>query len=382
MFETSYIELNLKNLKSNRDFITSLAGKKCEVSSVVKGNAYGHGTTEFVQMAEICGTKHFSVFSADEAFEVYNAAERNPQIMIMGSIEQEGIQWAIEHDVSFYVFDIERLAQAVREAQKQNKRAKIHLELETGMNRTGMEEKTLKSALTFILHHPEHIQVEGVCTHFAGAESEKNHSRIERQMETFNHLVTLFTEMNLIIPKIHTSCSAGLMNYPNYNHDLIRIGIVQYGFWPNNETWNRFADKNKLEESPLKRVISWKSHIMSIKRVAKDDFIGYGSSYKAKKNMIIAIVPVGYSHGFSRSLSNAGFALVRGVKVRVIGIVNMNSIALDISHCYSSEPGDEVVLIGKQGDSEISVKSFSETTHMLNYELLTRSPRNIPRKII
>jgi len=382
MFETSYIELNLKNLKINRDFILSLSGKNCEVSSVVKGKAYGHGITEFVQMAELCGVKHFSVFSADEAVEAYEAAKNNPDIMVMGSIDNNGVQWAIEHDVSFYVFDIERLAQAVRAAQKQNKKAKIHIELETGMNRTGMEEKTLKAALNFIKKHPEHLELKGICTHFAGAENEKNNARIETQMKKFNQLKKYFQKQTIDTAQIHTSCSAGLVNFSQYNHDLIRVGIMHYGFWPNQETWERFSKRNKMDKSPLKRVISWKSHIMSIKRVKKGEFIGYGDSYRAEKQMIIAIVPVGYSHGFSRSLSNCGFALVRGIKSPVIGIVNMNSIALDISHCYSSEPGDEVVLIGKQGNREITVNSFSESMHMLNYELLTRLPRNIPRIIV
>jgi len=382
MFETSYIELNLNNLKTNRDFIVSLSGKTCEVSSVVKGNAYGHGISEFVQMAEQCDVKHFSVFSADEAVEVYDAAKKNPAIMVMGSIDNNGIQWAIEHDISFYVFDIERLAQAVRAAQKQDKKAQIHIELETGMNRTGMEEKTLKAALNFIKIHPEHLDLKGICTHFAGAENEKNHGRVENQMKKFNQLKQLFQKPSIKKAKIHTSCSAGLVNFKQFNHDLIRVGIMHYGFWPNQETWTKYSNLNKLEKSPLKRVISWKSHIMSIKRVKKGEFIGYGETYRAEKPIIIAIVPVGYSHGFSRSLSNCGFALVRGVKAPVIGIVNMNSLALDISECYSSEPGDEVVLIGKQGNQEITVNSFSESLNMLNYELLTRLPRNLPRIII
>lgn len=245
-----------------------------------------------------------------------------------------------------------------------------------------MEEKTLKAALNFIQAHPEHIDLQGICTHFAGAENEKNNQRIEKQMKRFNQLKKHFPKTLLENVRIHTSCSAGLTNFQQYNHDLIRVGIMHYGFWPNKESWNRFSKRNKMDKSPLKRVISWKSHIMSIKRVKKGEFVGYGDTYKAEHDMIIAIVPVGYSHGFSRSLSNCGFALVRGIQSPVIGIVNMNSIALNISHCYASEPGDEVVLIGKQGNREITVNSFSESMHMLNYELLTRLPRNIPRKII
>lgn len=160
--------------------------------------------------------------------------------------------------------------------------------------------------------------------------------------------------------------------------DMVRIGILQYGFWPSTETFIEYSQKHKTVDEPLHRVIAWRSKVMSIKDVKTGDYVGYGTSYLAQKDTKIGIVPVGYGHGFSRSLSNQGRALVNGTRVSVVGIVNMNCIAIDLSEVDEVNKGDEVTLIGRDGDLDVSVASFSEASNQLNYELLTRLPINIP----
>jgi alanine racemase len=300
----------------------------------------------------------------------------------MGNIEADAIDWAVENDIAFYVFDLTRLANALKSAQAQNKMARIHIELETGMNRTGMNAQVLCKALEIVNSNKNHLVIEGVCDHFGGAENAVNHNRVTSQMERFNELKKIFGEYSIYPGTIHTSCSAGMINYPQYNHDLVRIGIMNYGFWPNKETKKRFMKLNGFAVSPLKRIISWKSRIMSVQHIGKDEYIGYCLSYRTNQPMVIAIVPVGYAHGYDRSLSNLGHVLIKGRKAPITGIVNMNCIAVDITTLPAPMPGDEVVLIGRQGNHEITVNSFSETLHVLNYELLTRLPRNIPRIII
>jgi len=382
MFDPSFIELNFNHLKSNRQFLSTLCGQPCELSMVVKGNAYGHGVRELVQMAGHCGVNHFSVYSADEAVEVFEATDGRPDIMIMGSIDNDAIGWAIHNKISFYIFDQERLERAINMAKGLKSKVSIHLELETGMNRTGMDKVGLNKALKHIKLNAEYVHIVGTCTHLAGAENARNFDRIHNQIKTFHTLHQLFFQHQVDSGITHTSCSAGMLNFPEYNFDMVRAGILHYGFWPNEQTRHAFLTKTGLEHSPLKRVISWKSHIMAVQQVKKDEWIGYGESYRAERNSRIAVVPVGYSHGFDRSLSNRGSVLIRGVAAPVVGIVNMNCISVDVTKCYGAEPGDEVVLIGTQGGAEISVSSFSETLHVLNYELLTRLPRTIPRKII
>ncbi|MBT5992704.1 MAG: alanine racemase, partial [Bacteroidetes bacterium] len=160
---------------------------------------------------------------------------------------------------------------------------------------------------------------------------------------------------------------------------MVRIGIMQYGFWSSIETLINYLSKQKSKVDPLIRVLRWKTQIMSIKNVKTGEFIGYGTEYLAQQDMIIGTVPVGYSHGYSRSLSYQGRVLVNDNRVDVIGVVNMNLLIIDLSLVPHTKKGDEVVLIGKQGDVEITVASFSEFSNQLNYELLTRLPQSIPR---
>jgi alanine racemase len=180
----------------------------------------------------------------------------------------------------------------------------------------------------------------------------------------------------------HTACSAAALRYPKFQMDMVRLGIIQYGFFPNKEILIEYLTKKKETENPLKRLISWKSHVMDVKKVKTGEFVGYGTSYLANYDLKIAIIPVGYAHGFSRNLSNQGIVLINGQRVSVVGTVNMNMITVDVTQVNSVEKGDEVVLIGKQGDLEISVSSFSEFSEQVNYELLTRLPENLPRLVV
>ena len=382
MFNTSVIELSKTSLKNNIDFLKKEMGKVVKISSVVKGNAYGHGIKEFVPMAEECGSNHFSVYSADEAFEVKKYSSGKTKIMIMGMIENDELEWAINSGIEFYVFDLSRLNKAIEIASKLKRKAKLHIEIETGMNRTGFSGEYLREVFGIIKTNLNVLSIEGLCTHFAGAESIANYVRIQKQLRTFNKIHKWFVK-NGIIPKLrHTACSAAAMSYPKSRMDMVRIGIMQYGFWSSRETFIGYINNLEDKTDPLKRVIRWKSRIMSTKPVKAGEFIGYGTSYLAQRDMKIAAIPVGYAHGFSRELSNRGRVLINGNRVSVIGIVNMNLMTVDISNIPEAKKGDEVVLIGKQGDLSISVASFSELSSQPDYELLTRLNHTIPRIVV
>ncbi|MBZ0201339.1 MAG: alanine racemase [Ignavibacteriaceae bacterium] len=382
MFQTSVIEISKSALKQNISFIKQFLYDGVKFSSVVKGNAYGHGIEIFVPLAEDVGVKHFSVFSADEALRVKNICKASTQLMIMGYIDNEELKWAIENEIEFYVFDIDRLQAALLAAKKINKKAKVHVELETGMNRTGFESLTLKNAVKIIKQNKEFISFEGVCTHYAGAESIANYVRVQSQIKKF-HRQKKSIEAEGIKPKLyHTACSAASITYPKTQMDMVRIGILQYGYWPTRETFIQYIHKNSEPNEPLQRVLSWKSKVMNVKEIKTGEFIGYGTTYLAQSDKKIATVPVGYSHGFSRSLSNVGRVLIHGQRVSVIGIVNMSLMTIDVTGIDNVQKGDEVVMIGRQDDLEISVASFSELSSQVNYETLTRLPMNIPRKVV
>lgn len=387
MFSPSYIELSRSAYHRNITFLKDFIGEDVVFSSVIKGNAYGHGIEHFVPMAEGCGIRHFSVFSSDEAKRAHDGkTEDDSHIMIMGLIENSEIRWAIEEDISFYIFENDRLKAAIRHAKRLDKPARIHLHLETGMNRTGLESSEIEETVQLIKDHEDFIQVDGICTHFAGAESVSNHVRVTNQIKNFKKLHAFLEGKGIKAIYRHTACSAAALNYPETIMDLVRIGIAQYGFWPNRETYMKFvknhSDIDKEHKDPLNRVMEWKSKVMSTKYVEAGEFIGYGNTYQTSRRQKIATVPIGYSHGFGRNLTNVGIVLVNGKRAGVAGLVNMNVLTIDVTDIPDTKKGDEVVIIGGQGDQEMPVSSFSEMTNNLNYEVLARIPSQLPRNIV
>jgi len=381
MTGTSVIEIDRSAIIHNLNFIKELIGSDVKLSSVVKANAYGHGIEQFVPVAESAGVNHFAVFSADEAKQVFGVKNAKTEIMIMGWVSDDELEWAINNKVQFYVFEYVKLVKAVEIAKRVNKKAIIHIEVETGMNRTGFTQKELKKVIDLINSNKELFVVKGLCTHYAGAESIANHVRVQKQIKKYNHIYKWIIN-NGVVPEIrHTACSAAAMAYPRTRMDMVRIGILQYGFWPSLETYIQFISKKLDKTDPLTRVISWKSWVMSIKKVKTGEFVSYGTAYVANEDKQVAIVPVGYSHGYSRSLSNMGRVLIDGQRAPVIGVVNMNMLIVDVTTIPDVRRGDDVVLIGAQNGLEISLASFADFNNQLNYELLARLPMNIHRKV-
>ncbi|MDT8413484.1 MAG: alanine racemase [Vicingaceae bacterium] len=380
---TSTIEINKTAYKNNLTFIRSLIDESCIFSSVIKGNAYGHGIETFAPMAEEVGVDHFSVFSAYEAYRLKKVSNGKSTIMIMGVANSpEELEWAISLNIEFFVFDLDRLEKAVNIAKKLKKKAIVHIEIETGMNRTGFCVDELKDVIHFIEDNKSYLEIKGLCTHFAGAESITNYFRVKNQILSYNRILKFFTTNNINFKQKHLACSAAVINYPQTINDLVRVGIMQYGFWPSRESQMKYYTKNKINTNPLQPVISWKSYVMGTKPVAAGEYISYGTTVLAETDMKIATIPVGYAHGFSRSLSNQGKVIINGHRLDVVGLVNMNMMIVDITNVPEIKKGDEVILIGEQGDVSVSVASFGEMSNQLNYELLTRLPEDIPRKII
>lgn len=380
---SSFIELSSSAYQNNLRLIKNLLGNSTEFSSVVKGNAYGHGVEQFIPLAESLGVKSFSVYDDFEAYKVWSSLKnKNLSLIVMGNVTLDSIDWLIENGIEFYVFDMQRLKSAASSAKKLNTKAKIHIEVETGLNRTGFDRSEFKKLNDFLLKNKNCFEIKGLCTHYGGAESLSNYIRIQNQIKEFNSIHAFFKEQNIHPEKRHTACSAAALSYPDTRMDLARIGIIQYGFWPSKETEVSNYLSNDGNSLPLKRIISWKSKVMVTKKVKSGEYVSYGTSYLAEKAIKVAVIPVGYAHGYYRAFSNLGRVLINGRRLSVIGLVNMNCIIVEITNCPDVEQGDEVVLIGKQGKLEITVSSFSELSHQMNYELLTRLPLDIPRRIV
>ncbi|WP_461632261.1 alanine racemase [Labilibaculum euxinus] len=382
MIDNSIISLSEKSIENNISFLRSKLGDTVKISAVVKANAYGHGIEQIVPVFEKYGIDHYSVFYYSEAIRVYNCLHKSSSIMVMGWLSEKDIKDAIEKEIEFFVFNMERLQLAVKYAKELGVKAKIHLETETGMNRSGLNMNELNTAIAVIKENTDHIELTGFCTHLAGAESVSNHFRIQNQLQKYQEMATELDANNLKPKYKHVANSAASFVYPDTRMDLVRVGIMLYGFWSSTEVFIQYINHQEDRIDPLKRILGWKSQIMAVKEIKSGEFVGYGISYLAQSNIKTALVPVGYSFGYSRSLSNKGRVLIHGHQCSVIGVVNMNMMIIDVTHVENVKVGDEVVLIGKQDKLEIKVSAFSEISDELNYEILAHLSESITRRVI
>lgn len=391
MLHTSYIEISRSALQNNLEYMRGYISEICSgaaprYSMVLKANAYGHGIEEILSIAESAGVSHFSVFSVAEAIRAESVANASSELMIMGWVDEDYLEWVIEKGISYYVFSVERMLQSLDVARRVGKKARIHIELETGMHRTGLQPDQFGQIIRILADNPEQFDVVGVCTHYAGAESLVNYDRVADQIRTFNRLCSDLYAQGVRADYRHTACSAAVFNFPESVMELVRVGIANYGYWPSPETRIRHLARDEapdeIQDDPLQRVLSWKSVILSINHVEEGEYISYGHSFLTNRASRIATVPVGYGYGYNRTLSNNGHVLVKGYRVPVVGTVNMNMLVIDVTDADGVEVGDQVVLIGSQGDLTISVSSFVEMNNSMNYEMLTRLPDHIPRVIV
>lgn len=381
---SSRLELSQSAMRNNLEFVREQVGPHPRISLVVKANAYGHGIAQAVAMARRCGIDHFSVASGYEAQEVLAAAPDGAGVMVMGILHDEDLPWVIENGVEFFVFDQSRLRKAAEVAGRTGKPAVIHVEVETGGNRTGLPSEELPDVLKFIRANRARLIFRGVCTHLAGSETLANRFRTSRQVDRFERLHDKLSRQVTRPEIFHMACSAVALSMRDCAYDLIRLGVAAYGLWPSPDIFNLHLIRTTdgRQENPLQRVLTWKTDVMHLKRVLKDEFVGYGTSYQAPKDMTIAVLPIGYSNGYPREMSNRGHVLIRGKKARVVGLVNMNVFTVDVSKIPDVQVGDEVVLVGRQRNNVITLRSFSEFAHALNTEFVCRLPASIPRQIV
>lgn len=382
MASTSQIAIKLEALEQNVKFVKSLLDKSTTISAVIKGNAYGHGTQVIVPALEQLGINHFSVYSSAEAKTAFEVKSPKSVIMIMGFIYKEDYQWVIENDIEFFVSCPEAFKKVLETVNRIQKKAIIHIDLETGMNRTGLGISQLKRIIPIIKANEELLIIRGISSHLAGAESIANQIRIKKQFSVFKKRIKLLNDNNIYSEIKHIASSAATINYPETRLDLVRVGILLYGYWPTTETFIHYVNRRKDKTDPLKRALRWCTEVASVKTVPVGEFIGYGMSFQAQRTIKIMIIPVGYSNGYSRSLSNNGHVIVNGFIAQIVGAVNMNMIICDITDLPKIRVGDPVILIGKQDENEISFTSFAEMNNSLNYEILARLPENITRKLV
>jgi alanine racemase len=380
---SSTIELSQKALTGNINFLKKQVGPNVQISCVIKANAYGHGIEHYLPMAEKAGINHFSVASSREAYKAKEAAKPTTRIMIMGILYDEDLPWVLKNNVEFYVFHYQRLEKVAVLAKQLGLKARVHLEVETGANRTGLAEKTFAQCLSVLQHNKEYLQFEGLCTHFGGAETFSNDFKIQRQYKRFKTYYKLCQTKKILPRYRHLASSAAALSFAASHFEMVRVGVAQYGFWPSPDVYyHHLVQSGKKSETGLRRLFTWKTDVMDVRAVPEGEFIGYGTAYQATRPMTIAVLPLGYSNGYPRGQSNNGHVLIHGKKAPICGLINMNLFMVDVSHIPQTRIGDEVVLIGRQKNNVIKVASFTQSTQLLNQEMMSRLPADIPRKAV
>jgi alanine racemase len=346
--------------------------------AVVKANAYGHGLKEVAPIVNQNGADWLGVNSLEEGMALRQLRIRKP-ILILGCLPLEQIKEAIKNNLSLVVYNQETIKRANLVAARQKKKAKVHLKIETGTYRQGIKLDDLKDFSQFCLRK-ENIVIEGTYTHYANIEDTLDHTFALNQLKKFKKAVKMINQINNQKPLCHTACSAAIILYPKTYFNLVRLGISLYGLWPSNEV--KVLANRSRKKIELKPVLKWKSIIAQVKEVAKGETIGYGRSTKANRKMKIAVLPVGYWDGYDRKLSNSGQVLIKGQYAPVVGRICMNMMMVDVSGIKDSQPEEEVILIGKQGENEITAEELAEKMGTINYEVVTRINPLIPRKVV
>lgn len=331
--------------------------------AVCKSNAYGHGLYDLAPVLQEMGVDWFSVDSIVEATTLRDKGLHKP-ILVLGYTLPSRFAEAAKHGVSLTVSSFENLKALAR--LRGTRRLKIHLKLDTGMHRQGFLPPRWEEVLRLVRTCGRRVELEGIYTHFAAAKDPGRRDYTEQQIEEFERAVDYFREAGLR-PIRHANATAGVLNYPRAHYDLARVGIGLMGYWPSSET-KRAWEKQVV----LKPALSWRTIISETKTLGKGMGIGYDLTETLRRRTAIGICPIGYWHGFPRSLSRVGEVLVRGRRAKVLGTVSMDMIVIDLGRGDGVRVGDVVTVIGRDGRDEITVYEVAGRAGVSHYELLTR----------
>lgn len=378
---SNWIEISRSAYRKNLEFFKNRVMPGTDISVVIKANAYGHGMLEIASLADECGIRIFCVHSINEALALRKQGFTQ-RIVVLGPTIKCFAEAAVKNDIEVVCYNIENLELYEELAKKANKIFNIHLKIETGTNRQGISGSALLAFLD-VLKKCEHIKLRAAYSHFANIEDTTDHSYARMQIERFKNEVALIKNAGFSGFDLHFASSAAATIFTKTHFNMIRLGIAQYGLWPSKETYLSYITEfGHGSEHILSPVLSWKTVIGQIKKINAGDYVGYGCSHQMTRESTIAILPIGYSDGYDRHLSNQGYVLIRGKRAPVIGRIAMNLTTVDVTDIPEAEVEDEVVLIGSQGDQIIRAEDIASLEGTINYEVVARLPEHITRIIV
>jgi len=346
------------------------------IAFVVKGNAYGHGALEVARA--VAPLAHaLCVYDIDEAVAL-RAAGIGGRIIVLGPVPPQRLSDILALDAALALWDTGTYFRQLADvARAQGKQFHAHVKVNTGLNRLGIEPGELPAALALYAQHASAVNVDGIFSHLAAAE-ELDSPFTTMQLERFTDNVddrVLAGFPPDAQPLRHIAASAAAMLWPQTRLDMVRCGIALYGLWPSAQT--REAVRNG--DLALQPALSFRSQLISIRRIDAGSPVGYGGSYHAPRETRIGVVPVGYADGVPRALSNRATVLVAGKRCPIVGRVAMNMTTIDLAAAPDAAVGDPVTLIGSDGEASVTADDWALAAETINYEIVTRLPAHLPR---
>ncbi len=362
-YRPTWAEINLKNLEHNLIQIRNRITPGTKIMVTVKADAYGHGLIPVAKRLNSCGVDFFGVASIDEGIKLREAGIRVP-VLILGLILKKDMAPLFKYNFSTTVCEEELPKALDNMARKLGKRVNVQVKVDTGMGRIGVQHYDAHNLVTKI-GKLKHINIEGVFTHFAFADLNKEFTFY--QIDLFDRLINRLNKDGIKIPLVHAANSMGMLDYKNSHFNMVRPGLITYGLYP----------KDNLSIK-LKPVLSLKTRIVFIKNVSKGIGISYGHDYITQEATRIATLPIGYGDGYPRNLSNKAEVLIGGKRFKMCGKICMDQIMVDINGS-KAKVADEVVLIGSQRKGKITVEELALKSGTIPYEIVCGLGSRIPR---
>jgi len=352
------MEVDLSALTHNLQAIRAHVGKAKKIMAVVKANAYGHGLIECARQLEADSVDYFGVALVEEGLELRRRGITKP-ILVFGGLYQEQLNTYLEYDLDVTASSTDKLLAIEAAALAHGTTARVHLKIDTGMNRVGVQHDRLASFADAVLEC-KNIHIAGVYSHFAVAEDTDQHFT-QIQIARFENALYYLKVRNIPWDLAHLANSAGLLGFPNSHFDMVRPGLALYGAAPAPHLENIL---------PLRPAMMLKSQVVYFKVIHAGQAISYGQKWQTDHDTRIVTVPIGYGDGYSRRLSGCGEVLIRGHRYPIVGTICMDQLMVDIGWDEAFN-GDEVVLIGRQGSEEITTAELAETLETAPHEILT-----------
>ena len=360
------VEQNFREMRKN-------IAEDTKMIAVVKADAYGHGAVPIAHLIENHDYSWgFAAATAEEAVHLRQAGITKP-ILILGIVFDEYFPELVQYDIRPAVCEYDEAKKLSDEAVLQNKTVHIHIALDTGMTRIGYADIPESVEEIKKIAELPNLEIEGMFTHFARAD-EYDRSPAMVQLERYQDFSKRVEEAGVDIPLHHCSNSAGIIRVPEANLSIVRAGITIYGIYPSSE-----VERDIVKLAP---VMELKSHITYVKDVPAGAAISYGGTYVADKKKRVATIPVGYADGYPRQLSNKGWVLIHGKKAPILGRVCMDQFMADVTEIDNVKKGDEVTLLGRDGDEFISIEEMGDLCGRFSYEFACDISPRVPRVYI